>query len=60
MTPLSQEKFIIVQYIFVGAYCRNFRLYFADFQETYFSEELKKLEHGWVKYVELKGEYIEK
>ena len=34
--------------------------YFADFQKTYFSDELKKLEHRWVKCIELKGDYIEK
>ena len=34
--------------------------YFADLQETYFSDGLKKLEHRWVKCIELKGDYVEK
>jgi len=28
--------------------------YFADLEETYFSDGLKKFEHRWVKYMELK------
>ena len=34
--------------------------YFADLQKTYFSDWFKKLEHHWVKCVELKGDYVEK
>ena len=34
--------------------------YFADIQKTYFSDGLKKLEHRWVKCIEIKGEYVEK
>ena len=34
--------------------------YFADLEKTYFSEGLKKLEHRWVKCIELKGDYVEK
>ena len=34
--------------------------YFADLQKTYFSDGLKKLEHHWVKCIELKGDYVEK
>ena len=34
--------------------------YFADLQKTYFSGGLKKLEHRWVKCIELKGDYVEK
>ena len=34
--------------------------YFADLQKTYFSDGLKKLEHRWVKCIELKGDYVEK
>ena len=33
--------------------------YFADLQKTYFSDGLKKLEHRWVKCIELKGDYVE-
>ncbi|EFN89072.1 Histone-lysine N-methyltransferase SETMAR, partial [Harpegnathos saltator] len=31
--------------------------YFADLEKTYFSDGLKKLEHRWVKCIELKGDY---
>jgi len=34
--------------------------YFADLEKTYISDGLKKLEHRWVKCIELKGEYVEK
>jgi len=34
--------------------------YFADLEKTYFSDGLKKLEHRWVKCIELKGDYVEK
>ena len=34
--------------------------YFSDLQNTYFSDGLKKLEHRWVKCIELKGDYVEK
>jgi len=34
--------------------------YFADLEKTYFSDELKKLEHRWVKCIKLKGDYVEK
>ena len=34
--------------------------YFADLEKTYFSDGLKKLEHCWVKCIELKGDYVEK
>jgi len=34
--------------------------YFADLEKTYFTDGLKKLEHRWVKYIELKGDYVEK
>ena len=34
--------------------------YFAELQKTYFSDGLKKLEHRWVKCIELKGDYVEK
>ena len=34
--------------------------YFADLQKTYFLDGLKKLEHRWVKGIELKGDYVEK
>jgi len=34
--------------------------YFADLQKTCFSDGLKKLEHRWVKCIELKGDYVEK
>jgi hypothetical protein len=30
------------------------KAYFADLEKTYFSDVLKKLEHGWVKCIELK------
>jgi len=33
--------------------------YFADLEKTYFSDELKKYEHRWVKCIELKGDYVE-
>ncbi|KYQ60730.1 hypothetical protein ALC60_00176 [Trachymyrmex zeteki] len=33
---------------------------FAEFQPSYFLDGLKKLEHRWTKYIELKGDYIEK
>ncbi|EFN81558.1 hypothetical protein EAI_05840, partial [Harpegnathos saltator] len=33
--------------------------YFADLEKTYFSDGLKKLEHRWVKCIELKGDYVE-
>jgi len=32
--------------------------YVADLQKTYFSDGLKKLEHRWVKYIELKRDYV--
>ena len=34
--------------------------YFADLQKMCFSNGLKKLEHRWVKYIEQKGDYVEK
>ena len=34
--------------------------YFTDLEKTYFSDGLKKLEHRWVKCIELKGDYVEK
>jgi len=34
--------------------------YFADLEKTYFSDGLKKLEHRWVKCIDLKGDYVEK
>jgi len=34
--------------------------YFADLEKTYFSDGLKKLEHRWVKCIELKGDYVVK
>ena len=36
------------------------KAYLADFQKTCFSDELKKLEHRWVKCIELKGHSVEK
>jgi len=30
--------------------------YFADLEKTYFSDGLKKFEHSWVKFIELKGD----
>ena len=34
-------------------------VYFVDHQKTCFSDGLKKLEHRWVKCIELKGDYVE-
>ena len=34
--------------------------YFADLGKTCFSDGLKKLEHRWVKCIELRGDYVEK
>jgi len=34
--------------------------YFAYLEKKYFSDGLKKLEHRWVKCIELKGDYVEK
>ena len=34
--------------------------YFADLEKTYFLDGLKKLEHRWVKCIELKEDYVEK
>jgi len=34
--------------------------YFADLEKTYFSDGLKKLEHRWVKCIELNADYVEK
>jgi len=34
--------------------------YFADLEKTYFSDGLKKLEHRWVKCIQLKRDYVEK
>ena len=34
--------------------------YFAEFDNEYFSEGLKKLEYRWTKCIELKGDYVEK
>lgn len=34
--------------------------YFAEFDKSYFSEGLKKLEHRWAKCIDLKGDYVEK
>jgi len=34
--------------------------YFADLEKTYFSDGLRKLEHRWVKCIELKEDYVEK
>ncbi|KAG5342282.1 SETMR methyltransferase, partial [Acromyrmex heyeri] len=34
--------------------------YFAEFQSLYFLDGLKKLEHRWIKCINLKGDYNEK
>jgi hypothetical protein len=34
--------------------------YFAEFDKSYFLKGLKKLEICWVKYIELKEDYVEK
>lgn len=34
--------------------------HFADLQKTYVTDSLKKLEHSWVKCIELKGDYVKK
>jgi len=34
--------------------------YFTDLEKTYISDGLKKLEHRWVEFIELKGDYVEK
>jgi len=34
--------------------------YFEDLEKTYFSDGLKKLEHRWVKCIELKADCVEK
>ncbi|KAF7276112.1 hypothetical protein GWI33_010910 [Rhynchophorus ferrugineus] len=34
--------------------------HFADLEKTYFSDGLKKFEHGWANSIELKEDYIEK
>jgi len=39
---------------------RRHRALFSDLETTYFSDVFKKLEHRWVKCIELKGDYVEK
>ena len=34
--------------------------YFEDLEKSYFLEGIQKLEKRWTKYIELKGDYIEK
>lgn len=36
------------------------RAYFEDLQKTYFSDRIKKLEHRWVKRIDLNVDYVEK
>ena len=35
-------------------------MYFADFETAYFSDDIKKLETRWIKYIALDGDYVEK
>jgi len=34
--------------------------YFERLDKSYYSDDLKKLKNHWIKYIELKGEYVEK
>ena len=34
--------------------------YFAGLEKMYYTEGIKKLEKRWMKYIELKGDYVEK
>lgn len=34
--------------------------YFAEFEKSYYLDGLKKLEHRWIKCIELQGDYVEK
>ena len=36
------------------------KAYSADLEKMYFSDGLKKLEHRWIRCIELKGDYVEK
>ena len=52
---LSGEKFESNEEIIAAA-----EAYFADLQKTCFSDGLKKLEHRWVKCIEIKGDCVKK
>lgn len=34
--------------------------YFEGLSKSYYTEDIKKLEHCWSKCIELKGDYVEK
>ncbi|EGI63030.1 Histone-lysine N-methyltransferase SETMAR [Acromyrmex echinatior] len=34
--------------------------YFEELDKSYYSDGLKKLENRWIKYIKLKGDYVEK
>jgi len=34
--------------------------YFEELDKSYYSDDLKKLENRWIKYIELKGDYVKK
>jgi len=46
---LAGQKFASIEEVVAAP-----EAYFADFEKTYFSDGLKKLEHRWVKCIELK------
>ena len=52
---LAGQKFELNEEVIVAT-----EAYFTDLQKTCFSNGLKKLEHRWVKCVELKRDYVEK
>ena len=39
---------------------RQNRDYFEGLDKSYYLDSLKKLENRWIKYIELKGDYVEK
>jgi len=34
--------------------------YFEDLNKSNYTDRIKKLEHRWIKYIDLKGDYVEK
>ncbi|KAG5338238.1 SETMR methyltransferase, partial [Acromyrmex charruanus] len=52
---MAEEKFITREQFIVET-----EAYFEGLDKSHYSDGLKKLENRWIKYIELKGDYVEK
>ena len=71
LTTLSTFELLFVskfeEVAFVGKrFARNDEViaetseYFEDLDKSYYKDGIEKLEHRWTKYIDLKGDYVEK